>query len=97
VDFLRLCLDDPHIDVRRVAAQGLADLVGPADAGLLAGLAQDPDWAIRNEAARGLGRLRTPDQRAVLVNLARDLEPVVARTARIALGAEEPAEAASGP
>ncbi len=85
VEFLRERLGDAEIEMRRVAAQGLADVAGERDLSLVLSLAEDPDWGIRNEAARGLGRLAKPATRHVLLALARDVEPVVAATARAAL------------
>ncbi len=83
--FLRARLDESETDVRRVAAQGLAELADPAELPLLLSLAGDPDWNVRNEAARGLGLLALPEGRGALLTLVRDEEPVVARTARTAL------------
>lgn len=95
--FLRDCLDHPETEVRRVAAQGLADLADPAYLSVLLRLAGDPDWNLRNEAARGLGLLELPACRDPLLTLVRDVEPVVAATARKALerrrGNAQPASA----
>jgi HEAT repeat protein len=96
IAFLRQRLEESQVEIRRVAAQGLADLAGSSDLPLFSALAEDPDWAIRNEAARALGRLRVPERRSLLLALARDLEPVVARTALAALSGE-PEVAASAP
>ena len=96
MEFLRQRLEESQVEIRRVAAQGLADLAGPGDLPLFSALAEDPDWAIRNEAARALGRLRVPERRSLLLALARDLEPVVARTALAALSGE-PEVTASAP
>jgi HEAT repeat protein len=96
VEFLRQRLEESQVEIRRVAAQGLADLAGCSDLPLFSALAEDPDWAIRNEAARALGRLRVPERRSLLMVLARDLEPVVARTALAALSGESEV-AASAP
>lgn len=85
VDFLQARLGDAEPEMRRVAAQGLADVVQEREVSLLLSLADDPDWGIRNEVARGLGRLARPVTRHVLLALARDVEPVVAATARAAL------------
>jgi HEAT repeat protein len=49
-------------------------------------LARDADWVVRNHAAWGLGRLGLPAAQPHLAALARDVEPLVARTARAALG-----------
>jgi HEAT repeat protein len=84
-EFLLLRLDSPDLDMRRAAAQGLADTAGFEDVPILRRLADDPDWDIRHSAARGLGRLRTKESRDVLLTLARDVESVVAATARAAL------------
>ncbi len=84
-DFLRGRLMEDEVEIRRLAARGLAELADPADAPLLRNLARDPDWGIRNEAARGFGRLGRLDVRETLLTLARDVEPVVARTARQSL------------
>jgi HEAT repeat protein len=84
-EFLVLRLDSPDLDMRRGAAQGLADTAGFEDVPILRRLADDPDWDIRHSAARGLGRLRTKESRDVLLTLARDVESVVAATARAAL------------
>jgi HEAT repeat protein len=83
--FLLECLHHPELEIRRVAAQGLAALVRPGDLALVKDLATDPDWVLRTEAARALGRLKQPEGRNTLLNLARDLEPAVARAARAAL------------
>jgi len=84
-EFLRDRLSDSEVEMRRIAAQGLADLAGEREIGLLLPLADDADWGIRNEVARGLGRLAKPATRHVLLALARDVEPVVAATARASL------------
>jgi HEAT repeat protein len=89
--FLRRCLEFPHPEIRRVAAQGVADLATRDDLDLLQRLAEDPDWAVRNQAGQGLGRLGLPAARRTLLDLARDLEPIVARTARAALELGGPA------
>jgi HEAT repeat protein len=89
-EFLRERLDDTEIEMRRMAAQGLADLAGEHELGVLLPLADDPDWNIRNEVARGLGRLAKPMTRQVLLALARDVEPVVAATARASLERLQP-------
>ena len=95
--FLRDCLDHPETEVRRVAAQGLADLADPAYLPVLLRLTSDADWNLRNEAARGLGLLDLPACRDPLLTLVRDVEPVVAATARAALerrrGNAQPASA----
>ena len=85
VEFLRERLGDAEVEMRRMAAQGLADLADERDLPLLLPLAEDADWGIRNEVARGLGRLAKPATRQVLLALARDVEPVVAATARTSL------------
>ena len=84
-DFLLLRLESPDLDMRRAAAQGLAETAGQEHFPVLRGLAEDADWDIRHSAARGLGRLRTAETRDVLLTLARDVESVVAATARAAL------------
>jgi HEAT repeat protein len=84
-DFLLLRLESPDLDMRRAAAQGLAETPGPEHFPMLRSLAEDADWDIRHSAARGLGRLRTLETRDVLLTLARDVESVVAATARAAL------------
>ena len=89
-EFLRERLADAEVEMRRMAAQGLADLTGEQDVSVLLRLAEDADWSIRNEAARGLGRLARPTTRHVLLALARDVEPVVAATARAALERLQP-------
>jgi HEAT repeat protein len=94
-DFLRGRLMEEDVEIRRLAARGLADLADPADAQTFRRLARDPDWGIRNEAARGLAWSGAADGRDALLTLARDIEPVVARTARQSLdqlaGRSEPA------
>jgi HEAT repeat protein len=94
-DFLRGRLMEEDVEIRRLAARGLADLADPADVGMFRRLARDPDWGIRNEAARGLAWCGAGDGREALLTLARDVEPVVARTARQSLdqlaGRSEPA------
>lgn len=89
-EFLRDRLSDSEVEMRRIAAQGLADLAGEREIGLLLPLADDTDWGIRNEVARGLGRLAKPATRHVLLALARDVEPVVAATARASLDRLQP-------
>jgi HEAT repeat protein len=89
-EFLRDRLSDNEVEMRRIAAQGLADLAGEREIGLLLPLADDADWGIRNEVARGLGRLAKPATRHVLLALARDVEPVVAATARASLDRLQP-------
>jgi len=89
-EFLGERLGDAEIEMRRMAAQGLADLAGEHELGVLLPLADDPDWNIRNEVARGLGRLAKPMTRQVLLTLARDVEPVVAATARASLERLQP-------
>jgi HEAT repeat protein len=84
-EFLLLRLESPDLDMRRAAAQGLAETAGHDHLPVLRALAEDADWDIRHSAARGLGRLRTPETRDVLLTLARDVESVVAATARAAL------------
>jgi HEAT repeat protein len=88
--FLRERLDDSEVEMRRMAAQGLADLAEEDELPVLLPLADDADWNIRNEVARGLGRLARPTTRPVLLALARDVEPVVAATARAALERLQP-------
>ena len=84
-EFLLQRLASPDLDMRRAAAQGLAETAGLEYLPVLRGLAEDADWDVRHSAARGLGRLRTPEAREVLLTLARDVESVVAATARAAL------------
>jgi HEAT repeat protein len=84
-EFLLLRLESPDLDMRRAAAQGLAETAGQEHFPMLRSLAEDADWDIRHSAARGLGRLRTSETRDVLLTLARDVESVVAATARAAL------------
>jgi HEAT repeat protein len=88
--FLRERLADREVEMRRVAAQGLADLAAEHELAVLLPLADDADWSIRNEVARGLGRLAKPATRSVLLALARDVEPVVAATARASLERLQP-------
>jgi HEAT repeat protein len=94
-DFLRGRLMEEDVEIRRLAARGLAELADPADGQTFRRLARDPDWGIRNEAARGLATTGAADGRDTLLTLARDVEPVVARTARQSLdllaGRAEPA------
>jgi HEAT repeat protein len=92
-EFLLGRLASPELDLRRAAAQGLAETAGFDHLEALLLLAEDPDWDIRHSAARGLGRLRTAESRAALLTLARDVESVVAATARAAL--EHPPDAVS--
>jgi HEAT repeat protein len=89
-EFLRERLGDAEVEMRRIAAQGLADVASEQELPVLLPLADDPDWSIRNEAARGLGRLAKPATRGVLLALARDVEPVVAATARASLERLQP-------
>jgi HEAT repeat protein len=83
--FLRGALAATQKEVRRAAAQGLADVAEPGDLELFRDLAGESDWVLRGEAARALGALKLPEAQATLLDLARDLEPAVARTARAAL------------
>lgn len=92
-EFLLERLESPDLDMRRAAAQGLAETAGFEHMPVLRAFADDPDWDIRHSAARGLGRLRTEENRAVLLTLARDVESVVAAAARAAL--EQPHDAVS--
>jgi HEAT repeat protein len=92
-EFLLLRLESPDLDMRRAAAQGLAETAGFEHLAVLRRLAEDADWDIRHSAARGLGRLRSTETREVLLTLARDVESVVAATARAAL--EQPQDAVS--
>jgi HEAT repeat protein len=89
-EFLRERLGDAEVEMRRMAAQGLADLAQEHELSVLLPLAEDADWNIRNEVARGLGRLAKPVTRQVLLALARDVEPVVAATARASLDRLQP-------
>jgi HEAT repeat protein len=92
-DFLLARLEDPDLDMRRAAAQGLAEVARAEHQPVLLALAGEADWDIRNSAARGLGRLATAEARAMLLTLVRDVESVVATTARAAL--EPPSRASS--
>ena len=83
--FLKARLKDAELEVRRVAADGLARVAPPSELPLLVQLAHDADWSIRNHAGWGLGRLGLLQGREALLALVRDTEPVVARTARAAL------------
>lgn len=86
--FLKARLADesaPEVELRRVAADGLARVATAVELPLLVKLAEDPDWNLRNHAGWGLGRLGLAEGREALLALVRDLEPVVARTARAAL------------
>ena len=84
--FMAECLNHAHAEIRRAAAQGLSTLATADDLELLHRLAGNSDWVLRGEAARAFGRLGLPEGRPPLLDLVRDLEPVVARTARAALG-----------
>jgi HEAT repeat protein len=84
-DFLLARLEDPDLDMRRAAAQGLSEVACSEHQSVLLALAGEADWDIRNSAARGLGRLATAEARAMLLTLVRDVESVVAATARAAL------------
>jgi len=84
--FMVECLRHANPEIRRTAAQGLASLATAEDLDELHRLASSSDWVLRSEAARAFGRLRLPEARPALLDLVRDLEPVVARTARAALG-----------
>jgi len=83
--FLRQALAITQKEVRRAAAQALADAAEPGDLKLFQDLAGESDWVLRGEAARALGALKLPEAHPTLLDLARDLEPAVARTARAAL------------
>jgi HEAT repeat protein len=84
-EFLLARLEDPDLDMRRAAAQGLSEVARSEHQSVLLTLAGEADWDIRNSAARGLGRLATEEARTMLLTLARDVESVVAATARAAL------------
>jgi HEAT repeat protein len=84
-EFLRARLSESEMEIRRVAARGLARMVDATHFPLLTRLAGDAEWCIRAEAARGLGRLRMPEVHDILLTLARDVEPAVASTARESL------------
>jgi HEAT repeat protein len=90
-EFLRRRLESPDLDMRRAAAQGLAETAGCEDVPVLLALAADADWDIRHSAARGMGRIRTDATHRALLTLARDVESVVADAARAAL--EQPPDA----
>ncbi len=83
--FLKERLSEHDLETRRVASDGLARLATAADAADLVALSSDIDWTVRNHAAWGLGRLALPSTRDAIMQLCRDVEPVVARTARVAL------------
>jgi HEAT repeat protein len=83
--FLKDRLLEHDLETRRVASDGLARLATAADAADLVALSSDIDWTVRNHAAWGLGRLALPSTRDTILQLCRDVEPVVARTARVAL------------
>jgi HEAT repeat protein len=95
VAFLKARLNEPEQEIRRLAARGLATLADPAQFTLLLTLATDTDWCIRDEAARGLGLLAMAECREPLLELVRDVEPVVAMTARAALGQLQTGESAA--
>ena len=84
-EFLSARLREPDIEIRRLAARGLAMVADRTRLTLLVSLAADADWAIRAEAARGLGRLRMAECHSTLLTLCRDLEPGVAGVARDAI------------
>ncbi len=92
-EFLLSRLESPDLDMRRAAAQGLAETAGFEHLPVLRALAGNADWDIRHSAARGLGRVRSAETREVLLTLARDVESVVAATARAAL--EQPPDTVS--
>jgi HEAT repeat protein len=92
-EFLLARLQEPDLDMRRAAAQGLSEVARPEHQSVLLAFAGEQDWDIRNSAARGLGRLDTAEARATLLTLVRDVESVVAATARAAL--EHPSRASS--
>ena len=83
--FLKARLLEHDLETRRVASDGLARMATAADAADLVALAADADWTVRNHAAWGLGRLALPSTHEAILQLCRDVEPVVARTARVAL------------
>lgn len=84
-EFLLLRLGAPDLDMRRAAAQGVADTAGPDRLPVLLAMAEDADWDIRHSAVRGLERMRTAEARQALLTLARDVETVVAAAAKAAL------------
>ncbi len=84
--FMMECLHHAHPEIRRAAAQGFATLATAEDLETLHRLSESQDWVLRSEAARAFGRIGLPSARPRLLDLVRDLEPVVARTARDALG-----------
>jgi len=84
--FLRQVLDETDIELRRVASDGFVRAAGVRELDAIVALARDSDWVVRNHAAWGLGRLGLPAAKPHLLVLARDVEPLVARTARAALG-----------
>jgi HEAT repeat protein len=81
-EFLRARLREPELEIRRIAARGLARVMDRTHLPLLLSMAGDADWCIRAEAARGLGRLRLAEGNDALLTLARDVEPAVATAAR---------------
>jgi HEAT repeat protein len=84
--FLQERFEEDGPETRRLAAECLVRLAVPNDLPLVLRLAQDPDWSVRSYAAWGLGRLGLAAGRETLELLTRDVEPLVARTARDALG-----------
>jgi HEAT repeat protein len=84
--FLREVLDHPDVELRRVASDGFVRVAGARELEAVVALARDADWVVRNHAAWGLGRLGLSAAKPHLAVLSRDVEPLVARTARAALG-----------
>jgi HEAT repeat protein len=84
--FLRQVLEEPDVELRRVASDGFVRAAGAGELEQMVELARDADWVVRNHAAWGLGRLDLPAAKPHLMVLARDVELLVARTARAALG-----------
>jgi HEAT repeat protein len=84
--FLREVLDHPDVELRRVASDGFVRVAGARELEAMVAMARDADWVVRNHAAWGLGRLGLSAAHPHLAVLARDVEPLVARTARAALG-----------
>ncbi|HJX52670.1 MAG TPA: HEAT repeat domain-containing protein, partial [Polyangia bacterium] len=84
--FLRQVLEEPDVELRRVASDGFVRTAGAGELEQMVALARDADWVVRNHAAWGLGRMGLPAAKPHLMVLARDVETLVARTARAALG-----------
>lgn len=86
-------LQDPHPDIRRVAAESLGKIGDPKTGSALVPLLTDPDAGVREAAVRAIGRLGPSageEVAQVVVALLDDPNESVRRAVTIAIGEIEP-------